>query len=221
MPQSKWHYADVSCAYSGGRTVQSEHGEMRASVPTLASLDEEFGGADLQVAPELEYQPLRRRRRYVWFLLPSAVLAVLSFVIWPNGALQLWSFAQLLPNSLAAQPAPGSGAVEPIADLDALKNEIAELRYGQQRMSAEIAALQIAQQELQDSSNKTVSWYSEPNALLYHQIATAPKPRTVALRSKNTEPRGATREVNAQPENSKGPLPLVGSQSATGATPIR
>ena len=184
----------MPCGCLGGRPVQSEQGEMRASLPTLASLDEEFGGTK----PELEYQPVRRRRRYVWFLLPAALLAVISAVIWPNGALQLWSFAQLL--ALAAQPAGGSGLVEPITKLDALKKEITELRYGQQQMNAEIAILQIAQQELQDSSNKTVSWYSEPNALLYQQIAAAPKPRTVALRSKITDPRPATRGANAEPE---------------------
>ena len=193
---------------------------MRASLPTLASFDEEFGGAD-QVAPELDYQPLRPRRRYVWFLLPSAVLAAISAVIWINGTQPLWFFAQLLPSSLAAQTAGGSSAVEPIAELDTLKKEISELRNGQQRMSAEMTALQIAQQELQRSSIKIVSWHSEPYALLYQQIAAAPKPQTIAVRGKITQSRPAPREVNAESENRSGPLPLAGSQNAPRATPIR
>jgi len=183
---------------------------MRASLPTLASLDEEFGGANPQVSHELEHQPCRRRWRYVWFLLPSAVLAGVSAVIWSNGALQLWSFAQLLPSSLVAQTVGGSSAVEHITELDALKNEISELRYGQQKMSAEITDLQVAQLELQRSSTKAVTWHSEPNALLY-QIAAAPKPRAFALRSKISQPRAATREANAE-QNRSGPLPLVGSR---------
>ena len=200
--------------------MKSEQVEVRAPLPTLASLDEEFSGANKQVAPKPEYRPRRRRRRYVWFLLLSALLAVTSAVIWPNNALQLWSFAQLLPSPSAEQTAIRSdaGSAEPLIELDALKKEISELRYGQQQISAEITALQTAQQELQRSSVKAASWYSEPNALRYQQIAAAPNPRTAIRRSQTA----STREANAEPGNGNGPLPLARSQTTpTGAVPIR
>jgi hypothetical protein len=107
-----------------------------------------------------------------------------------------------------------------VTELDALKKEISVLRHEQQEMSAQLTALEIAQQELQRSSTETVSWHSEPNALLYHRIAPAPKPRTVALPSKIPQP-GATRGANAEPENRSRPLPLVEPNNATGAPPIR
>jgi TolA-binding protein len=183
--------------------MQSEQVEVRASLPTLASLDEEFGGANKQVVPEQDYQPNRPRRRYVWFLLASAVLAVTSAVIWPN-ALQLWSFAQSLPSSSAEQIASPSsaGSAEQFKELDSLKKGISELRDWQQQISAEITVLQSAHQELQRSSVKAMSWYSEPNALRYQRAA--PKPRAAALRNRTA------------------PLPLVRSQTtAPDAVPIR
>jgi hypothetical protein len=182
-----------------------QQGELRASIPTLAALDEEFGGAD-QIAPEPDYQP-RRRRRYVWLLIPSAVLAAISAFFSINGTQPLWSFAQLLPSSLAAQTADGGSAAESITELQSLKKEISELRNGQQNMSAEITALQVAQQELQRSSPKMVSWHSEPVALLYQQIAAAQKPQTIALRRKITQPRPAKREANVNSENRSGLSP--------------
>jgi hypothetical protein len=140
-------------------------------------------GANNQAVPEQDYQPNRPRRRYVWFLLASAVLAATSAVIWPSNALQLWSFAQSLPSSLADQTASRSsaGSAEPLKELDALTKKIIELRDWQQQISAEITALQSAQEELQRSSVKAMSWYSEPNALLHQQAA--PKPRDAALRN--------------------------------------
>jgi hypothetical protein len=128
---------------------------------------------------------------------------------------------RLLPSSLTAQSAGGSSELGRVTELDALKKEISVLRHEQQKMSAQMTALEIAQQELQRSSTKTVSWHSEANALLYRQIAPAPKPRTVALRSKITQPGPATREANAEPENRSEPLPLVEPNNATGVPPIR
>ena len=89
--------------------MQSEQVDVRAPMPTLASLDEEFGGAN-KSAPELEYRPRRRRRRYFWFLLLGALVAVTSAVMWPTNAPQLWDFAQLLPSLSAEQTASRSGA---------------------------------------------------------------------------------------------------------------
>jgi hypothetical protein len=106
----------------------------------------------------------------------------------------------LFPSSLAAQSAGGSNELGRVTELNALKNELSVLRHEQQKMSAQMTALEIAQQELQRSSTKIVSWHSEPNALLYYQIASAPKPRGVALRSKITQPGPATREANAEPK---------------------
>jgi hypothetical protein len=206
MPQSKWHYSDVPCACLEDGIVRSEQNEKGASLPTLASLDEEFGGAN-QPTRELKHQTHRRRWRHVWLLLPSAVLAAILAAIWTDGGPQLCSFDRLLPSSLAPQTVSGSSASELITELEALKKEIGELRYEQQTMSDGMTALQIAQRELQRSPIKTVSWHSEPNALLYQQIAPAPKPRTVALRRKITQPRPATQEANAEPENRRGPLP--------------
>jgi hypothetical protein len=190
-------------------------------MPTLASLDEEFGGAN-KIAPELEYRPRRRRRRYFWFLLLGALVAVTSAVMWPTNAPQLWDFAQLLPSLSAEQTASRSSAESAarLIELNALKKEISEFRYEQQKLSAEISALQTAQQELQRSSAKAAaSWFSEPNALMYQRIAPAPKPRTAARRSQSA----GTREANADPGNGNGPTPpLVRSQTtATGAVPIR
>jgi hypothetical protein len=200
--------------------VPSEPSEKAASLPRLALLDEEFGRAN-QAAPGLEYQTNRWRWRYVWLLLSSAVLAALSAVFLSNGTtLQAWSFERLLPSSVAAQTAGGSSEMRPVTELDALKKEINVLRHEQQEMSAQLTGLEIAQQELQRSSTETVSWHSEPNALLYHPIAPAPKPRIVALPGKIPQP-GAMRGANAEPENRSRPLPLVEPNSATGAPPIR
>ena len=189
---------------------------------SLASLDEEFGGVNKDVASELVYRPGRRRRRYFWFLLLGALVAVTSAVMWPNNAQQLWAFAQLLP-SLSTEQTASRGSAESadqLIELDALKKEISEFRYEQQKLSAEISALQTAQQELQRSSAKAAaSWFSEPNALMYQRIAPAPKPRTDARPSQSA----GTREVNADPGNGNGPAPpLARSQTtATGAVPIR
>jgi len=79
-----------SCVRSGGEVVRSS-----PPLPTLASLDEEFGDTPMEAAPELAYQPGRRRRRYILLLLSTAVVAATSAVIWPNNALQLWSSARL------------------------------------------------------------------------------------------------------------------------------
>ena len=76
----------------------------------MTSLDEEFGGVNKDVASELEYRPGRRRRRYFWFLLLGALVAVTSAVMWPTNAPQLWDFAQLLPSLSAEQTASRSGA---------------------------------------------------------------------------------------------------------------
>jgi hypothetical protein len=126
----------------------------------------------------------------------------------------------LLPSSFAAQTAGESSEMRPVTELDALKKEISVLRHEQQEMSAQLTALEIAQQELQRSSTETVSWHSEPNALLYHRIAPAPNARIVALPGKIPRP-GAMRGANAEPENRSRPLPLVEPNSATGASPTR
>jgi cell division protein FtsB len=206
--------------------MESEQVEVRAPLPTLTSLDEEFGGANKELVSEQGYQPNRPRRHYGWFLLATAVLGMTSAVIWPNNALQLWSFAQSLPSSSAEQTASRSsaGSAEPLIELDGLKKEISELRNWQQQISAEITTLQSAQQDLQRFSVQAVSWYSEPNGLLHQQIAAAPKPRAAAPRTQtaNTQPRPATQEANAEPGSRGVPLPLIRSQTpAPGAVPIR
>ena len=197
--------------------MRTEPSEKAASLPRLVLLDEEFG-----CAPGLECQTHRWRWRYVWLLLPGAVLAALPAVFWGNGTtLQVWSFERLLPSSFAAQTAGESSEMRPVTELDALiKKEISVLRHEQQEMSAQLTALEIAQQELQRSSTETVSWHSEPNALLYHRIAPAPNARIVALPGKIPRP-GAMRGANAEPENRSRPLPLVEPNSATGASPTR
>ena len=117
---------------------------VRPPLPTLASLDEEFDGAHMEAAPELNYQPDRRRWRYVWLLI----------------ALRLWASAQSLIGSSVEQNTSGSteGSLGPLTALRTLKDEISELRYGQQKISAEITALRSAQQELQLSSVKAIYW---------------------------------------------------------------
>jgi TolA-binding protein len=172
----------------------------------LASLDEAFGGPNKPAVPEKDYQ--RRRRHYVWFLLASAALGMTSIVLWPNNALRVWSFAQSLRSSSAEQAASqiSAGSAETREELDALKKEIAELRDWRQQISAEIAALQSARQELQRSSVKVISWYSEPNALLHQP---APKPRTPASRSGRapTQKRPTMQEADAEPRNTTVPYP--------------
>src|SRR5438132_4275747 len=107
--------------------MESDQVEVRASLPSLASLDEEFGGPNKPVVTEQDYQ--RRHRRYVWFLLASAALGMTSIILWPNNALRVWSLAQSLPSSPAEQAASQiSASAEPREELDALKKEISELR---------------------------------------------------------------------------------------------
>jgi hypothetical protein len=129
--------------------VRSEQVELRPPLPTLASLDQEFDGAHMEAAPKLDCPPGRRRRRYVWLLLPTTVLTVTSAAIWPNKPLQLWSSAQSLISSSAEQTTSrsSSGSPKHLIELGALKDEISELRYGQQKISTEITALRSAQQE--------------------------------------------------------------------------
>jgi hypothetical protein len=191
--------------------MESDQVEVRTSLPSLASLDEEFGRPNKPV--DKDYQ--RRRRVYVWFVLASAALAVTSIVLWHNDAVRVWSLAHSLPSSSAEQAASQSsaGSAEPREELDALKKEISELRDWGQQISAEITALKSAHQELQASSVKVISWYSEPNALL-HQPA-APKPKTSALRSRRatTQTRPAMQEADAAPRNTTVPYPLEQSQT--------
>jgi hypothetical protein len=172
----------------------------------------------MEAAPELDYQLDRRRWGYVWLLILTAVCAVTLAVIWPNNALQLWSSAQSLISFSAQQTTSSPG---PLVALGTLKDEISELRYGQQKIIAEIAALRSAQQELQLSSVKATYWYSEPNALLHHQVASRSKAPAVRNQS-STQPRSAPLEANAEPRNGTVPLPLARSRTtAPDAVPIR
>jgi hypothetical protein len=105
--------------------------------------------------------------------------------------------------------------------LGALKDEISELRYRQQKISAEVTALRLAQQELQLSSVKTTYWYSEPNALLHQQVASKPTAAAVRNNKPSAQPR-PLQEVNAEPRNGTVSLPLARSQTtAPDAAPIR
>jgi hypothetical protein len=198
--------------------VRSEQVDVRPPLPTLASLDKELGGAHIEAAPELNCQPDRRRWHYVW--IPTAISAVTLAVIWPNNALQLWSSAQLLIEQTTGRTTSGSPG--PLVALGALKDEISELRYGQQKIIAEITALRSAQQELQLSSVKATYWYSEPNVLLHQQVASKPKAAAVRNNKSSTQPRSAPLEANAEPRNGTVPLPLARSQTtAPDAVPIR
>jgi hypothetical protein len=192
---------------------------VRPPLPTSASLDEEFGGAHMEAASELSLRPDRRRWGYVWLLIPTAVCAVTLAVIWPNNALQLWSSAQSLISFLAQQT---TSSPRPLIAVGALKDEISELRYQQQKISAELTALRSAQQELQLSSVKATYWYSEPEALLHQQVASKPKAAAVSNNKSSTQPRSAPLEANAEPRNGTVPLPLARSQTtAPDAVPIR
>jgi hypothetical protein len=195
---------------------------VRPPFPTLGSLEEEFGGRHIEAAPELNYRPDRRRWRYVWLLIPIVASAVTLAVIWPNNALQLWSFAQLLISSSAEQTTSGSTSGSPgprIAlgvlkdEMGVLKDEISELRDGQQKISAQIAALRSVQQELQLSSVKAIYWYSEPNALLHQQVASKSTAAAVRNNKSSTQPRPALQKANAEPRNKTVPLPLARSQT--------
>ena len=193
---------------------------VRPPLPTSASLDEEFGGAHMEAASELSLRPDRRRSRYVWLLIPTAISAVTFAVIWPNNALQLWSSARLLIEQTTSGSTSGSPG--PLIALGALKDEISELRYGQQKISAELTALRLARQELQLSSVKTTYWYSEPNALLHQQVASKPTAAAVRNNKSSTQPRLTPQETNAEPRNGTVPLPLARSQTAApDAVPIR
>jgi hypothetical protein len=202
--------------------MRSEQVEVRPPLPTLASLDEEFGGAHMEAAPELSHRPDRRRWRYVWLLILAAVSTATLAVIWPNNALQLWSSAQRLISSSTKEATSGStsGSTGPLIALGALKDEISELRYGQQKISAEIAALRSAQQE-QLSSVKATYWYSEPNALLHQQVASKPKAAAVRNNKPSTQPQPAPQEANAEPRNGTAPLPLARSQTTAPDAPYQ
>ena len=200
--------------------MRSEQVDVRPPIPTLASsVDDELGGAYMEAAPELDYQLGRRRWGYVWSLIPTAVCAITLAVIWPNNALQLWSSAQSLISFSAQQT---TSSPRPLTAVSALKDEISELRYQQQKISAELTALRSAQQELQLSSVKATYWYSEPNALLHQQVASKPKAAAVSNNKSSTQPRSAPVEANAEPRNGTVPLPLARSQTtAPDAVPIR
>ena len=200
--------------------MRSEQVDVRPPIPTLASsVDDELGGAYMEAAPELDYQLGRRRWGYVWSLIPTAVCAITLAVIWPNNALQLWSSAQSLISFSAQQT---TSSPRPLTAVSALKDEISELRYQQQKISAELTALRSAQQELQLSSVKATYWYSEPNALLHQQVASKPKAAAVSNNKSSTQPRSAPLEANAEPRNGTVPLPLARSQTtAPDAVPIR
>jgi len=212
-----------SCGVQGVEAVRSGRVDVRPPFPTLGSLDEEFGEGHIEAAPELNYQPDRRRWRYVWLLIPIAASAVTLAVIWPNYALRLWASAQSLIGSSVEQNTSGSteGSLGLLTALRTLKDEISELRYGQQKISAEITALRSAQQELQLSSVKAIYWYSEPNALLHQQVASKPTAAAVRNNKPSAQPR-PLQEVNAEPRNGTVPLPLARSQTtAPDAVPIR
>jgi len=196
---------------------------VRPPFPTLGSLDEEFGEGHIEAAPELNYQPDRRRWRYVWLLIPIAASAVTLAVIWPNYALRLWASAQSLIGSSVEQNTSGSteGSLGPLTALRTLKDEISELRYGQQKISAEITALRSAQQELQLSSVKAIYWYSEPNALLHQQVASKPTAAAVCNNKSTTQPRPALQKANAESRNKTTLAIGAVSDHCTGCVPIR
>ena len=101
--------------------MESDQVEVPAPLPSLASLDEEFGGPNKPVVLEKDYQ--RRRRHYVWLLLASVALGMTSIVLWPNNALRVWFLAQSLRSSSAEQAASQISVVsaETREELDALK----------------------------------------------------------------------------------------------------
>ncbi len=191
--------------------------ELRASLPTLASLDEEFGGANKQLVPEQEHQPKRPRRHYICFFLVSiAALGATSAAIWPNSSLQLL-FGQTLQTTNRS-----SAGSQQLIELEEVNRDISQLRDWQQQISAEITALQTAQQdmhrsfvEMQRSSVEAVFWYSERNALTYRQAVVAPKPKAAAVRTERavTQLPPARREANAESGKTQG---LPSARSAPG-----
>jgi LPS O-antigen subunit length determinant protein (WzzB/FepE family) len=158
---------------------------------------------------EIELETPRRLWPFVWGLLGMAFLGVVLALIWHNIDPQRWSATQLLP-SFAAQPTATTGtagSAEQAAELDTLKKAIDELRASQRQMAFSIAALQVAQQELQQrSSFKSTYWYSEPDILM-RRIVTAQ-----AKQKSTPRPRSETRDANVAREDQRAPLPLVSAR---------
>jgi hypothetical protein len=171
--------------------VRSEQfGSSNGRFPSLASLDREFvRHEDDYARPEDEYAPeadeyapdeyvpseLEPEQRWLprlWILLLMAVAGVVLAFIWHNIKPNI-SFANLsAQTTTAAAPATAQ-------DVEALKKTITELRDTQQQLVTKIAALEAAQQHMQQelSPHSTLRWYSDSNILMYRTAtAHAPKP---------------------------------------------
>jgi len=142
---------------------------------TLASVDEEFGREDDEVALDQDSGRGRRFFPSVVFLVSIAALGVALAFIWRSFDGHRWSNMQLWPNAQPAQSASNSGSEQQIAslvqELDALKKNVSELGAAQQQIAAGIASLQARQQ--------VVYWYSNPADLMY-PTAAAQRPGSLA-----------------------------------------
>jgi cell division protein FtsB len=150
-----------------------------AEMPRLDAFDEEF-----EQDPAAVLRGRRRRiMRRLWSL--AAILigagAIAGLVLaWPNAdgrlRLELQSAATSPPS--AARQASQDEIDRLRREVDALGNEISELRQAQQQAAETIAALRAAAQEARKEAPPPVYWYSNPQALNFDS-SSRPEPGTV------------------------------------------
>jgi hypothetical protein len=203
----KCRFIEATIIRSGGGTVLSERfGSPRP--PPAFSFDGEFGREEDQIPPEHEnYEADRRLLPSLGVVLATACLGVVLALLWHNVGRQLWVTAQGSPSS-APQQRSGTASAEQLAEIEALKRNIAELHDSQQQLAASLASLQAGLRELQQHSwSKPLSWYSEPKLLVYRGVmAQHPSPAASVKPKSTTRP---SQDTNVAKHDQGVPVPSV------------
>ena len=154
--------------------------------------------------PAERYGETRRRRLlpFACLLVGVTLLGAGLGLIWRDLDLQSpFSITQSL-RTFAAQLTPSQSSTgissEQVLEIDALKEEIGQLRTVREQLITNIESLRLRQQELeQPSSIKVMYWYSEPTGLLYH-IAAAQQPSTTESPTSITLPNGSAKRKRSE-----------------------
>jgi hypothetical protein len=153
-------------------------------MPTLDAFDEEFGRKPVDILRG----PRRKRLRFstlISAVLGAAIITVLALP-WVSTDERLRSEVQaILPLPPILSEERPDGQIDRLGrQIDALKNEIAELTEVRQQMAHKIASLEVAAQQPRGHSSSP-HWYSDLGALNY-RITSQPSPNIAAPPSRRS-----------------------------------
>jgi len=176
-------------------------------MPTLDAFDEEFGRS---VA--ILRGPRRRRLRFSTLISATLGAAIITVLALPSVGTDEWLRSEvqaILPLPRILSEERPDGQIDRLGrQIDALKNEIAELTEVRQQMAERIVSLEVTAQRPRDLSS-SAHWYSDLSALNYAitsqpslNIAAPPSRRSARER---TDGRDIRRRERSAPQSSGAP----------------